>query len=620
MDSLRGYEGKQLRVSLSDGQVRIEQPDAETLEKYVGGVGYAAKLLYNELPADADPLGPANKIMFATGPLSRYEVAGGGSIELCFKSPNGTWGESRCGGNIGPDMKKAGFDFIIIEGQSPEPTYLVVQDGQAELKPAGALVGKLVSEKIAAIRAELGDPDINVMCIGPGGETMSRYAAVMLGGRAAGRAGAGAVMGSKNILAVAIKGTQAMTEPVDAKAYKAACKDVMQAIRADDCAAGYGEHGTMGDMAGNDEAGDWPTKNWQSNSWGKGQEFFDHFSSKNLAKTVRCYRGCPIGCGRLAKVDDGQYKTPEHDGAEYESISTFTAYVLNEDVDAAVHCTWLCNEYGLDTISAGATIAWAMEAYEKGILTDEDTDGIDLTWGNTDVLPKLVKMIATREGIGDLLADGVKIAAEKTGKGSEAFAVHTKGLEGPAHDPRSGKALAVTYGTANRGMCHIHPLEGMAYDSGKFDFGLIKYGLIDPEKVDRWDEKGKGTAVALLQNALILPDVVGTCKFMMYASMNVDQMAAMISGLTGRTVSGADLLRVGERTSNIQRMFNIKAGWTPADDVIPARARQQPAFGPYKDEPRCAVTGYDDMLAEYYATRGWDPETGKPNDEKLADL
>jgi len=620
MTQLSGYAGQQLRVALDTGKIATEDLDPAAIEKYLGGVGYAAKLLHDELDGDVDPLGPANKLIFATGPLSRYEVPGGGSIEVCFKSANGTWGEARCGGNIGPDLKRAGFDFVIFEGQSAKPVYLVIRDGEAELRPAERLLGLPVSEKIKVIGEELSDSDINVMCIGVGGENKVRFASIMYGGRSAGRTGAGAVMGAKNLIALAVKGTAPQPAPADAGAFKAACREAMTVVRHSEAAPAFSADGTMGDMPGNDEAGDWPTKNWQSNSWGNGQELFDAFRANNLASTCRCYRGCPISCGRIAKVDDGQYKTPEHEGGEYESISTFTAFVMNDDMDAAVHSTYLCNEYGIDTISAGAVIAFAMECFENGLITLDDTGGLSLDWGNAAALGELVKRIATREGIGDLLAEGVKVAAAKLGRGAEKFAIHGKGLEGPAHDPRSGKALAVTYGTANRGMCHIHPLEGMAYDSGKMDWGLTKHGLPDPEAVDRWEEKGKGKAVKTLQDGLILPDVVGTCKFMMYADVTVDHYAAMLSGLTGREITGADMLRVGERTTNIQRLFNIKAGLTPADDAIPERVKQRPAFGKYADEDRCAIADFDAMLAEYYQARGWDPKTGKPTEEKLADL
>ncbi|MGB9586039.1 MAG: aldehyde ferredoxin oxidoreductase C-terminal domain-containing protein, partial [Anaerolineales bacterium] len=314
------------------------------------------------------------------------------------------------------------------------------------------------------------------------------------------------------------------------------------------------------------------------------------------------------------------YKTPKHGGAEYESISCFTAYILNEDMDAAVHATYLCNELGLDTISTGSAIAFAMECYEKGLLTKEDCQGLDLRWGNAEILPSLLRMIAYRQGIGDLLAEGVRNAAKKIGRGADEFAIHGRGLEAPAHDPRSGKALAITYATSNRGMCHIHPLEGMAWDRGKLDWGLQKYGVPDPNTVDRWDEIGKGAAVSLLQDGLVLPDVLGTCKFYMYGGVTVDHWAEMIAHLTGWDITGAELLKVGERVINLQRLFNGREGITAKDDMLPARMFEIPAFGKYSNEPNCVFHDFKTVMQEYYQTRGWDPVTGMPTPEKRAEL
>ncbi len=376
----------------------------------------------------------------------------------------------------------------------------------------------------------------------------------------------------------------------------------------------------MGDLGGNDEAGDWPTKNWQANAWGKGAELYDRFERNNLIRSFGCYRGCAMACGRLVHVKDGPFETPEHGGAEYESVSCFTAYVLNDDMDAAVHSTYLCNEYGLDTISTGAAIAFAMECYEKDLLSDPQVGDLDLSWGNAHVLPILVNQIAMRDGVGDLLADGVRVAADAIGPEAEAFAIHAKGLEGPAHDPRSGKALAVTYATANRGMCHIHPVEAMAWDSGKMDFGLQEYGLADPEEIDRWDEAGKGNMTKLLQDALVLPDIVGTCKFYMYAGMTLGHLAEILSALTGQEVDGEELLRVGERTLNLQRLFNAREGFSTADDILPTRVLEMPSFGPFSEEPACAVRDLESMLNEYYEARGWDAETGRPTVAKQEEL
>lgn len=619
-EHVKGYTGKQLRVKLNEGVVETEKTPMDWVEDYWGGVGFAAKLLYEELPPNVDPLGPKNKIVFSTGPLTMNKVPGGGSLSVCFKSPlTGGWGESRAGGDFGPEMRRAGYDHIIIEGRSDTPVVLVVDNDKTELRSGDDLVGKTVSEKKKVLVEGLGLSGYQLLTIGPGGENRVRFATVMIDDRAAGRGGGGAVLGSKNLLAVAVKGSGRVAE-ADSAGFIESIRQAMDVVRKHPNSEGFQAAGTIGDLPGNDDGGDWPSKNWQSNSWGKGPAIYDYYEKHNFIRPYGCYRGCIIRCGRKVHVADGRYKTPEHGGAEYESISCFTAYVLNEDVEAAVHSTWLCNEQGIDTITAGAMIAFAMECYEKGLITKADTGGLELVWGNAAVLPQLVLMMAARDGLGDILAEGVKKAAEHLGQGADEFCIHVKGLEGPAHDPRSGKSLAIAYGTANRGMCHIHPVEAMAWDSGKMDFGLSRYGLPDPEPIDRWQERGKGHAIRLLQDGLILPDVLGICKFFMYAGLTIDHMAAMVSALTGREIDGKALLKVGERVTNLQRLFNFREGFTKKDDALPVRVRSIPTMGRYQSEPDCAIKDYEGMLEEYYDARGWHAESGAPTETKLKEL
>jgi aldehyde:ferredoxin oxidoreductase len=619
-NELYGYAGNQLRISLNTGEAKTEQIDPGVLRKYLGGAGYGARVLYDELSPGIDPLSPANKLMFVTSPLTANRIPGGGSIILCFKSPlTNAWGESRCGGDFGPDLKRAGFDALIIEDRSPEPVYIVIRDDKVEIKSAGHLQGKKVMEKITMIREELQDDKISVMCIGPAGEKLVKISTVMFEHRAAGRCGTGAVMGSKNLLGIAVKGSHELMPALPEK-LKEVVKSAIKILRENETAQGFKEHGTTGDMVPNDAAGDWPTKNWQSNSWGKAEKIYDQFYNTYLLRNHGCYKGCPIACGRIAEVKEGVYKTPVHEGSEYESLSAFTAFVFNENLEAAIHATYLCNEYGIDTISAGGIIAFAMECYEHGIIEKEGTEGLDLSWGNPDALSQLVRMISLREGIGDVLAEGVKLAAEKLGKGAERFAIHGKGLEAPAHDARSGKVLGVAYGTANRGMCHIHPLEGMVYDSGKFDWGLMKYGIPDPNTVERWDEKGKGNIVKILQDGLVVPDILNTCKFFMYSGIYVDHLADMLSAVSGWEIDGRELLKVGERVINLQRLFNIREGMGRKDDVLHERQKLKPAFGIYENEDQCAIKDFDGMLDDFYRARGWDLKTGIPKPEKLREL
>ncbi len=617
---MKGFTGYQLRVDLTNLKTKIEPIPEDITRQYLGGSGYATKVLYDEMKPGIDPMGPESMIILATGPLSMNKIPGGGSIEICFKSPlTNIWAESRVGSDFGPDLKRSGFDHVIITGKAPKPVYMVIRDRKIEFRDAEHLLGKLVTDKVETIRKEIGDEKCSVLSIGPAGEKLVKVSSVMVNERAAGRAGGGAAFGSKNLIAVAVNGTFEVDVAVPDQ-LKEVVRNAYGVLRKNPFYEGFRAAGTIGDIPNNDDAGDWPTKNWRSNSWGKGVELYDHYEENNFLKAYGCYRGCSIACGRMVHVADGPFKTPEHGGAEYESISCFTAFLLNEDMDAAIHSTYLCNEYGIDTISGGALIAFAMECYEKGIFKKEDLGDLDLTWGNAEALPKMVKMISLREGIGDILANGVREASKILGQGSEKFAIHVKGLEGPAHDPRSGKALGMTYGTGSRGMCHIHPLEGMAYDSGKLDWGLLKYGLQDPNEIDRWDEEGKGKSVKLLQDGLTIPDIVGTCKFYSYAGMTVDHWADMVSALTGWEIDGQEMLKIGERVINLQRLFNMREGITPKDDQLPERIFAMPEFGKYAEEENCVIHDYAAMLKEYYEARGWDLETGIPSQEKLGEL
>jgi len=614
--NLFGYTGKLLRIDLSKEKYNVEEIDHELLRKYIGGVGYGAKLLYDELPAGIDPLSPENKIIFTTGPLTGTGAPGSGFHEICFKSPlTGVWGETRSGGEWGSALRRAGYDFLVIEGKAQEPKYIAIQDNKVEIIPAGRLKSKTTSEKTRIVRENLKVKDIEVVTIGPGGENLVRFANVMCGARAAGRCGAGTVMGSKNLLAIAVKGTGSIpiANPDEfAEACKEGYKKALSQTATEE-GMSFTETGTTGYMMTADPKGDWPTKNSRSNSWGKGKEFYEHFKDNNFVKPSPCYKGCVLKCGRIAKVKSGKWQTPQHEGSEYETISSFTAFVMNEEVDAAVHASYLCNEYGIDTISTGAAIAFIMDCYENGLITKEEADGLNLSWGNSETMIELVKKISSRDGIGYVLGEGVKRASQKIGKGSEKLAVHVKGLETPAHDARSGKLQMITFGTQNRGMCHTHAAEGITYDQVKMDLGLIPYGVPDPNTVDRFAEENKGAIAKTLQDFQILPDVLGICRFYTYFDgLTVGDLAKLTSLLTGWELDGGELLALGERVYNLQRMFNVREGIRKSDDLLPERCLRLPEFGRYASVKECEIKDQVRMLEDYYEARGWSKETGIP--------
>ncbi len=619
MGEFHGYAGRILRINLSRQNFFTEPLRVEDLKLYLGGVGIAAKLLYEEVNERVAPLSERNKLIFATGPFVSTAAPGSGSVSLCFKSPlTGIFGESRSGSDWGPVLKKAGYDFLILEGRSKRPVYIIVDEEKVEIREASELVGKSAYEKTAFLKSKLGE-EYEIASIGIAGENTVLYASVMFGdgSRAAGRTGAGAVMGAKNVIAIAVAGGGKISVSKRDEFY-ASCRAASKKLLVEEN-MGMKTDGTTGDLGKCDEYGDWPTKNWRSNSWGKGAELYERFKTNNLVGSHGCYKGCVLFCGRVAKVESGKWRTPTHEGCEYETISAFTAFIMNDNMDAAVHASYLCNSYGLDTISTGAAVAFAMDCYESGVLSKEELDGLDMNWGNMDAAIELIHKIAHREGIGDLLADGVARASKKIGRGSEKLAVHVKGLEGAAHDPRSGKALALTYAASNIGMSHIHPIEGMAYDAYKVDFGLLPYGLRDPQKVDRFSEKGKGKDSKVLHDFGIIPDVVGMCKFYIYAGLTPDDIAEILSNLTGFDVDGHKLLRIGERVYNLQRMFNVREGIRRQDDRLPERVTSLPEFGKYSKIEESAIENQETMLDEYYKARGWDEE-GVPTKRKLKEL
>lgn len=607
MAGIKGFAGKYLEVDLGKREACSHELKSSVLRDYIGGAGLAARLLFDFQSAGTDPLSPEAILVFATGPLTAPAVPGGGSLEICGRSPQtGGWSESRLGCEAGISLRKAGFDLCLVRGTSPLPLALVINGEEVNFVEIPQCVGKSSSEKERLV-AGLLEKGFEILSIGPAGERLVPYSAVMSGHRAAGRCGLGAVMGAKNLLAVAIRGNGKIEMAKPAK-WAAAIRQAHRKVRESPVSPHFQKRGTMGGMPYCDASGDFPSRNWQSNSCGKGQEIHDHFYERNFVRAVGCYRGCPIRCGRKVQVPDGPWATPVHDGGEYESISAFTAFVGGDDVDAAVRASFLCNELGLDTISTGAVISFAMECAEKGLIPLEPEEGIRLEWGNGDSLPRLVESIARREGIGELLSQGVRDMASSLGPTAAPGAVHVKGLEGPAHDPRSGKLLALTYGTNNRGMCHIHPVEAKAFDRDKVSFGLERFGLPDPETVEAWSEKGKGRIAAVLQDYGVLFEMFATCKFYGDCGMELEDYAELLSAATGWDIDAHELLEAGERVNNLQRLFNLREGFTAADDNIPERICQVPSFGRYSDNPECAIMDYPGMLADYYQARGWGKE------------
>jgi aldehyde:ferredoxin oxidoreductase len=608
---MKGYMGKILRVDLTKGRVEVEKLDENLAKKYIGGSGLATKILYDETGPQTDPLGPENRLIFMTGPFAATPVITSGRHHMVTKSPlTGAYTESDSGGTWGPYLKRAGFDGIVVTGKSSKPVYLWVTEGKAEIRDASRFWGVDTYDLDEAVRKDTHN-DAVVASIGPAGEKGVRYASIMNDGkeaRAAGRGGSGAVMGSKNLKAVAVYG-KLQVEMADPEGLRASLKEISPMVAKN--TEGMRKNGTAGGLATFEALGSLPLQNWKyQGRWEKGaaQIAGPAMTEKILTGNYFCER-CVIGCGRRVKVDKGPFAPVEGAGPEYESVAMLGSLCLVDDIEAIAKANEICNRYGMDTISAGAAIAFAMEAYEKGIITKKDTGELELLWGRGDVMVKMTEKIGKREGLGQLLGEGVRIAAEKLGKNSVEFTTHVKGQEMPAHDPRCFNAGAVGYATINRGACHLgftHVFERV--------LSMPEIGVDQP--LPRLEVKGKGELAAKTQNIMGLFDSLKLCKFSMFGGLKMTPILAWYNMVTGNSATMQEFLKAGERIFNLKRMYNVRCGISRKDDTLPSR------FLTLKHEgegltPNLPPLG--ELLSDYYKYRGWSEE-GIPAPEKLKEL
>jgi aldehyde:ferredoxin oxidoreductase len=611
MGKMKGYMGKILRVDLTKGRVEAEKLDEKMAGKFIGGSGLATKILHDETGAQTDPLGPENRLIFMTGPFAATPVITSGRHHMVTKSPlTGAYTESDSGGTWGPYLKRAGFDGIVVTGKSSKPVYLWVTDGKAEIRDASRFWGMDTYVLDEAIRKETHN-DAVVASIGPGGEKGVRYASILNDGkdaRAAGRGGSGAVMGSKNLKAVAVYG-KLQVEIADPEGLKASLKEISPMVAKN--AEGMRKNGTAGGLAAFEALGSLPLQNWKyQGRWEKGAAAIagPAMTEKILTGNYYCEK-CVIGCGRRVKLDKGPFAPVEGAGPEYESVAMLGSLCLVDDLEAIAKANEICNRLGIDTISTGASIAFAMEAYEKGILTKKDTGELELLWGRGDVMVKMAEKIGKRDGLGQLLGEGVRIAAEKLGKNSVEFTTDVKGQEMPAHDPRCFNAGAVGYATINRGACHLgfsHVFERV--------LSMPEIGIDQP--LQRLEVKGKGEAAAKTQNIMGLFDSLKVCKFTMFGGLKLTPLLAWYNMVTGNSMTMEEFLKTGERIFNLKRMYNVGCGISRKDDTLPAR------FLTLKHEgeglnPNLPPLG--ELLYDYYKFRGWN-EDGIPTPEKLREL
>ena len=607
--------GKILRVNLTTSTITEEFPDEETLRLYLGGAGLATKYLFDETEKGIDPLGPENILIFMTGPLTGTRSPSTGRYSVVTKAPltNG-WGQANSAGFWGRDFKRSGFDGVIFEGIAAKPVYLLTEDGKAELVDAEEIWGKNTSETTRLLKEKHGKK-FNVTCIGIAGENLVKYAAIMNDceeenwGRAAGRCGVGAVMGSKNLKAIASRGT--MTIPVaDEEAYRKEAKQRFDWVNQSILKMTLEVYGTatMVDLVG--VKGGIPTRNWQTGVFENAEKINGTtINDTILVKRKPCF-ACPIHCGRIAEIKSGPFKS-KGEGPEYESLCSFGTMCGVDNLEAITLAHFLCNEYGIDTISAGSTVGFAMECYEKGILKKEDVDGMDFSWGNAQLIVDLVHKIGKREGIGNLLAEGTMRMAEKLGQGSERFAMHVKGLELPGYDSRAAKVTGLAYAVANRGGDHITAyIEGPAFLN--MPFMIVEDADIgDPLK----EIPETSLVVKNFEDAFGIFDAIGGCKFMGMV-LTAEDWAGLMSTLMGYDYTAEDFRKTGERIYNLERAYIIREGFTRADDTLPARLLEDPMpEGPAEGH----VVNLEVLLDAYYEYRGWD-ENGRPTKEKLEEL
>ncbi len=609
-----GYNGKILRVNLSRGAISVDEPDEDFYRRYIGGRGFISYFLLKELAAGVDAFGPENKLIFATGPVTGTPITGSGRNSVGAKSPltNG-YGDAEVGGYWGAELKQAGYDAIIIEGKSETPVYLWIQDGKAEIRDAGHLWGKTTGECQKLIQKELGDRSVRVAQVGVAGENQVRYACVVNDiNHAAGRTGTGAVMGSKKLKAIAVRGRQKVAL-ADAAAVGSLTRQLRDFLKTSRNAVDLGENGTARGVMALNTVGGLPTRNFQQGVF----EGAEKISAAAVNESILVRRGgcyaCAIRCKPVVAVPEPYNVDPAYGGPEYETLASLGSNCGVDNLKAIAKANELCSAYGLDTISTGASIAFAMECFEQGILTEKDTGGMRLNFGNAEVMVKLVEMIARREGIGETLAEGVARAASAFGNGAGNYALQVKGQEIPMHEPRFKPTLGVGYTISPTGADHCHNIHDDEF-TRRVPAAFRALGIYEPLP----GQELSPAKVRLLIYGSHWQHVLNCLVFCQFVTLLPNQMDGLVRGITGWNTTLWELMKVGERCVAMARAFNIREGQTRNDDYLPGRF-----FTPFNSGPLEGV-GIDDgelkkAIDTYYAMVGWDKD-GVPTLAKLQEL
>jgi aldehyde:ferredoxin oxidoreductase len=537
------------------------------------------------------------------------------------KSPlTGIYGDSSAGGSFGPEIKFAGWDFILFSGRSPGPVYLYVEDDRVELRDARHLWGKTTSQTEEALWQALDDKSIKTATIGPAGENLVRFAGIQVTSqRSAARCGLGAVMGSKNLKAIAVRGHHKVSL-ADPDRFQALIRDFHRRLRENPVYPAVHAHGTPGIASLMNALGRFPTKNFQMGSFDQIEQIAaEALEARALVRHMACH-SCSVACDKLYTVPDGPYADTTLHSVEYETLNSFGAGIMNADLDSILYANRLCDDLGLDTISAGRVISFAMELWENEILTGHDTGGLRLEWGDIQTTLQLVRMIAEREGFGDLLAEGARRAAQVIGRGAEAYAMHVKGMEIPAQDGRAQRSMGLAHVTSTRGADHLKAFPTID-ETGYPEEARRRYGeQYLPELADPLATKHKPMLVKDGEDFGAIVDSVGLCKSggtFVLAEFYWPDIAAAVEAATGIEMPAERLKQIGERIYNLQRCYDAWHGISRKDDVLPRRFSEEPSPS---GNARGQVIQVEPMLEEYYALRGWEPSTGWPSQTKLHEL
>lgn len=619
-----GFQYKILHIDLTKRENWVDKINIEDYLKYLPSRGISAKLLWELTDENTDPLGEDNVLIFGPGAFTGTIAPCSGRTTVTFKSPlTGMYFKTNTGGHWGAALKHAGYDHLVIHGKAEAPVYILIEDDEVQSKDSRHLWGKDVRTTNKVVKEELGDEEVQLVTIGPAGENLVRIASLQFSTySAAARGGGGAVMGSKNLKAIAVKGTKGMRIDNGNKFYQL-CLEASESIKKQSGYERAAMYGTAGSVITLNELGVMPTKNFQKCYFKdcdkiSGQALVE---SGRLKRRIACY-SCIIGCHRYAETNSSRYYG-FGGGPEYETIAAFGTGTEVSDIDAIIKANELCNIYGLDTISTGGVIQWAMECYDKGIFTKEDTNGIELEWGNGEAMVKMIENIALRRGLGNLLANGVKRAAEKIGKGSGKFAIEAKGLEQSNVNTRIAKGYALAFAVNPRGADHLHTETMAEFGLSNEARQLIKKITNSNKFIEHTSTEKRAEIVRWHEDCFAITDALGFCAFITTGQYGLTpkMMAEMWSVAIGEEVSEEELMKAGRRIVTLEKSYNVRCGATRSDDKLPWRIMNEGARDRLGENFMVTTQKeLDKMLDEYYELHGWDLKTSWPTKGVLEEL